>query len=68
MTERVRKIAKYVRMTCDCDGGEGVHIIDLFAEIWTDTNTGVYTCTSCDRPLVCRDDQGRFYYVGQRVK
>jgi hypothetical protein len=62
-----RPIAKFVRINCDCLDGEGVHLIDLYNSTWNDPSMGFYTCNTCNRPLVCRGDDGQIYVVGARL-
>jgi len=58
-----RSLAKFVRINCDC----GTHYVDLYATSWNKSSLGFYTCNECKRPLICRGDDGEFYYVGGRV-
>jgi hypothetical protein len=67
MTAPLRSVAKFVRVTCDCHDGQGVHIIDLYAVEWNDKKLGFYTCNTCKRPLICRGEDGQIYYVGERI-
>jgi len=59
-----RIVAKFIRIECGC----GVHIVDLFGAAWNDRKVGIYECNTCNRPLVCRGDDGEFYYVGGRIE
>lgn len=49
-------------VSCSC----GNHYVDL--EAMAGNGLGFYHCNKCNVPLVIRDDQGRFYYVGQEIK
>lgn len=60
--------AKFVRVNCECHGGDGYHFVDLFDPKWNDRKLGFYTCDSCNSPLVVRGDDGRFYFVGDEIK
>ena len=59
-----RRVARFIYAKCKC----GKHLIDLDDLIWNDPNTGFYTCYDCKRPLICRGDDGNFYYVGEQIK
>lgn len=56
-----RSVAKFAVVDCGC----GAHMIDLYDVVWD--SCGIYTCNSCLRPLICRGDDGEFYYVGGPV-
>lgn len=59
-----RIIGNYAYVNCPC----GSHLVDLFDTVWNDRNMGFYTCNACERPLVCKGDDGHYYFVGERIK
>jgi predicted SprT family Zn-dependent metalloprotease len=59
-----KTIGKYIWLDCDC----GSHIVDLYGVEWNDQKTGFYSCNSCDQPLVCRGEDGKFYIVGEQIE
>lgn len=63
-----RIVAKLARLNCDCFDGKGVHYVDLFDPEWESGKTRTYDCVQCGRPLIIHNGNGRFYYVGQRVR
>lgn len=58
-----RIVGQYAYVQCPC----GSHMVDLFDPIWNDRKLGFYTCNSCEKPLICKGDDGFHYYVGNKV-
>jgi len=58
-------VAKFVRVECEC----GEHLLNLLDPEWeTSDKYGAYTCVDCRKPLVCRGEDGNFYFVGKRIE
>lgn len=55
-------VGRYEYVECECGG----HLIDLFSVKWTNNN--VYSCNTCDSPLVIKGDNQKFYYVGREIR
>lgn len=58
-----KPVGNFIWTNCEC----GQHLIDLYGEEWNDKKLGFYKCTKCEKPLVCRGDDGHFYIVGERM-
>lgn len=59
----MRTVAKYLRVECEC----GTHLVNLYDPEWNRDRCDIYSCHSCNRPLVCRGEDKRFYFVGRRA-
>jgi len=59
-------VAKFVRVECEC----GEHLVNLLDPKWKKKRDkySASTCVDCGKPLVCRGEDGHFYFVGKRIE
>lgn len=65
MKVKPKLISRCVYVPCDCINL--LHFIDLEND-WVGKEFETRYCETCGRPLILKDSNGKFYFVGKEVK